>query len=392
MPYDKTTGLMTSPLNTYDVANAVGMSSQSDIGSMITKGSINKWAKCKPVVFNKYSDLSDDDRIGQAAQVNNGYYYGVKLGAKSGQGGNILGLHDVRFEYLRPTDHFRTTDFVGYSKSAKASVFCELPDSAANDVEKGMYFNVEYRAGNTSGIDVSEAVKSATGNAVTNCWPCLLLSSTDKATNYCCVLKKDSNGQPSKVTEGNTLFYADLTKVVNGTNKLPAGNYLITAFLYNPGSISQFKTDGTWFTVSSSQVWTGVPVVIPNNYDGDAGKLITVAASDPRPVMKLDSVTVSGSTLTITAVVNGTFGETVTWCECTPTITDANGTPHEAFMKAARITSFGSVVYTYDLSTDFRNVMKGSTAVTYTLSCVFGTYYPGQTTRKSSFDSKTFNY
>lgn len=80
-----TTNTITAPVSIYDVQQVLGIGGNGDLGTIITQGNINKWAKYKPIVRPVVRLLTDADR--QAA--NHGLRY---IPSWSGSRGSILNM------------------------------------------------------------------------------------------------------------------------------------------------------------------------------------------------------------------------------------------------------------------------------------------------------------
>lgn len=92
-----------------------------DVGYLASNvhGKTNKWAKNKFIRYDKYSTLSDLERVGTINDRANGIFYGLKMG---NVGGRIETMHECTFEYLSPrpwTDPCRWPDLNGYDRNAK---------------------------------------------------------------------------------------------------------------------------------------------------------------------------------------------------------------------------------------------------------------------------------
>lgn len=140
-----TENTITAPVSIYDVQQVLGIGGIGDLGTIITQGNINKWAKYKPVVRPVVRLLTDVDR--QAAN------YGLRyIPSWSGSRGSILnmlafwleeneteqyapdcGIQSVYWQYYRPfgtiSAPFRLADFakdltsgLGYFHDAEAPV------------------------------------------------------------------------------------------------------------------------------------------------------------------------------------------------------------------------------------------------------------------------------
>lgn len=106
---------MSLPVGMGDISNAVNYSSL-DLGTLIESGSINKWAKFKPVRYNSWGILTDAQR----ASVN----YGLSAPTYRNSAAGTLA---DEWEYLRPrgignNEPFRMLDFDGYFSDASQPV------------------------------------------------------------------------------------------------------------------------------------------------------------------------------------------------------------------------------------------------------------------------------
>lgn len=128
--------------------------------------SINKYSICKPIHFPKLGELTDAERRGYIADINNGVIYGLKVGVPNNA---LYYIHEANWDYVgRPTGSidvspFRPKDFWGYDTEAKPT----LLGGGINDGDTVVY-NVEnpqlgvnvnwYDDSNTTGINMSEVI------------------------------------------------------------------------------------------------------------------------------------------------------------------------------------------------------------------------------------------
>lgn len=123
MAYNPETSLISAPVSIFDVQRSLGLA-YGDLGRLITNGSINKWARYKPVVYPDVSGSNDGkgtviattsqlQMFGLTAPMVTSYADGAVLAAYRA-GGN--------WQYTKPTGGasapFRLTDFNGYNHRA----------------------------------------------------------------------------------------------------------------------------------------------------------------------------------------------------------------------------------------------------------------------------------
>lgn len=131
---------------------------------------INKWAKCKPIRYDKVKDLTDAERRGSLADRNAGYYYGVHIAAPAG---SYAQIHDADFEYRRPrgSEHgepYRLSDFSGYDADAAPGLSGTVADDALyKDLDEDVAAFIDVVRSGTTGIDFAAAIVAAMGAAST---------------------------------------------------------------------------------------------------------------------------------------------------------------------------------------------------------------------------------
>lgn len=202
--------ILVAPIGLAEAYEYIGVAPSNgiyDVYTILSSDRINKWAKCKPIRFNKWAELTDEERRGSSEERLKGIFYGVKLSTGSGQ---IATLHNVTFDYnsLREgVDIGRLSDLDGYDKNAKPNPMGELPDEINPDIELPVgYCSVAYDQSNTTGVDLSGAINSMSNDDTTTIgdfYPCVLV--TYKGRNFVRALWN--------------LRYDLADNYINGTNK-----------------------------------------------------------------------------------------------------------------------------------------------------------------------------
>lgn len=178
-----TDNILIKPVDPEEVYAYMGIAPSSsiyDTGTLCGEYEyFNKWAKCKPIRYPKKEELTELERAGSVQDRMNGIYYGVKL---SGVSGNIADMHNVTFDYYpirEGEDWARLTDFDGYDKNAKPNPVGTLPEVIYIDLNKphGECY-VNYDTSNTTGVDVSDAIKAMTSSDrdLGDYYPCVLVT------------------------------------------------------------------------------------------------------------------------------------------------------------------------------------------------------------------------
>ena len=111
MPWDSTNGIMTAPVGMGDISAAVGNTS-GDLGTLITSGTINKWARYKPIQHSAVGFVTEAQRRAANFGISASEYSIPQLAAEPLNG----------WTYARPTTgYFRMADFVKMTDAGVAS-------------------------------------------------------------------------------------------------------------------------------------------------------------------------------------------------------------------------------------------------------------------------------
>lgn len=174
--------VLVAPVNLEEVYDYMGVTSSNGIiddVAICTCDRINKWAKYKPIRYPKHQELTESERAGSIQDKMNGIFYGLKLSCVSGQ---VEDMHSVTFDYYgvrEGEDWSRLSDFDGYDKNARPNPVGALPEVIFVDLNQphGECY-VSYDTSNTTGVNVSDAIKAMTSTDLDlgDYYPCVLVT------------------------------------------------------------------------------------------------------------------------------------------------------------------------------------------------------------------------
>lgn len=165
---------------------------------------INKWAKYKPQMVNQMSEITD------AQRAQGSYPYGLRVSAIN----YFSSIHDSNYAYVGIPGHFvgqsgyncyRLTDFSGYNKLAR-------PDVRGTLSLSGTMINCGFTEdiGEVTGaVQLTELVSALSGKALTDFYPCVLVSREDTSRHYARALLGDGAVRKYATTVNN--WGADLS-------------------------------------------------------------------------------------------------------------------------------------------------------------------------------------
>lgn len=236
-------------------------SSENRLTYLCRLGSINKWARCKPINYDKTGHLTDYERRGMQSDIDVGYYYGVKL---VGSGWNDFAkIHETKdttlftakgLEWGYPS---RLGDFQGYDHNAVPDIgISPLATSVITGTNLVVTLNV---APNGSGIPYSEVLEATHGTSG-NVDSYLMAIVTREGTSGGGLTRL--SGSPVNLTTTSTTNYeVQLNQAV--------GSYIVSVFLFAPRSsqeLAQLPAVGEWRDLGNTQLWQADPIVLPNGY------------------------------------------------------------------------------------------------------------------------------
>ena len=367
MGYDKTTKLITKPIDTTDIAAALGMTS-GDVGTLCTSEEINIMAKYKPIKFAKWSELTERDIISAHDPADN-IFFGIKVtGTTNGVfDPTIAEFHNARFTYIRPeggaASPYRMTDFNNYKHDAKpnpnASFDIDGRDGGLlvgyvndKDDQYGSLMGIEvgYDVTNIYGVDFTAMYSDGDGetgesqqNNLKRSYPCILVTDETTGKSYFTALDFPAElGQKSVarplffdgagVSSQNWSVRFEKPTYDNGVNmgvsakapwQAPKEGLKATLFL-----VKSWDDDGPyldaahsqnfyecWMEISAQSVYQGAarPIVLPADILGAPLKLLKRGSSmvwfEPTGVSCVER------TISVLSRMEGTLTDTVT-VEC----------------------------------------------------------------------------
>ena len=117
-------------------------------------GKINKYSYHKPIKYAQVNGLSEEQFIGQSADLYKGVFCGIGMGTNYGRLGD---LHNHTFEYYPPTggaeSPYREGDFRGYDKNATPTPTAEINNRISYGSENGLTASFYYDENNTTGVN-----------------------------------------------------------------------------------------------------------------------------------------------------------------------------------------------------------------------------------------------
>jgi len=192
-----------------------------DVGMMCSSPKLEegKWSGHKPIRFNKWTKLTDDEFKGMSTDASQGIFYGIQFpaGTSAALNSSIFEIHSAKFTYLPPrgiayNEPFRLDDFDGYHHYAEPNPVARFNkeedgtllgyrDDLKDENGKGGLQNirVHYRDTNDTGVDLVAIYATLDNTEITDdmlsrTYPCILVSDADNTFNYFTALEYDDNG------------------------------------------------------------------------------------------------------------------------------------------------------------------------------------------------------
>lgn len=274
-------GKISGSVSVTDIRTTFG-SSATGVSALCRLSGINKWAKCKPINYTGLTrHITDVERRGMQSDINQGYYYGVKLSDNAFN--NFAEIHETSTNLFahKPLEAgypARMGDFQGYDHNATADITAIVQATAQQNSYMSIGFQV---TPNSSGIPVSDVVKAAlstTGGVSTYIFA--LLTRVGTTTHACALL--DSN--PIDLDTAQSKTYSIYMHQA-------AGDYYLSVFLYsarNSTEVANFPDLLTWTDIGD-QLWSSLPIVLPDGYK----EVVTISAN---LIPYVASVTASATT------------------------------------------------------------------------------------------------
>lgn len=357
MGYDSVKKLITKPIDTTDIAAALGVSSD-DVGTLCSSDRINWQARYKPIRYQQWRELEEWQREGMPSDAANGIHFGIKMnGPVNGVlDSTIVAIHDTAFEYLQPRggaeEPYRMTDFDGYKHDAVANPGASFQIDAKggileanfddDDDQTGSLQNivVQYDSTNIYGIDFTEMFKDSAEtitNALARSYPCILVTDSAGRSFFTAL---DYPGDLVNAPAARPLYYNGayqrssnwsvrfgkpvLSNGINPSSTKPwtsaqegmrATLFLLkSADIYGP-YLDLAKTQNfadNWISLAADSAFVGVsnPIVLPADILG--APLVLTAANAARMYFEPTGVTYVDPLITIVYNKVGDTDETVT--------------------------------------------------------------------------------
>jgi len=370
-------------LNSWEVARALQRSKQDwgqmtgDLiyiaGQWVRANAINKWAKFKPICFDKNGQLTDAEFKGTYNDQANGIFYGLEIVPGSGideTPETWPALHDTQYLYHPPTGlaaaPFRITDFCSISTKPAGwdHVLCYDTNAVPNPFgvfnshegsENGRLSEIiaGYNPENILGVDLTNIFMSPSDNisaVLALTYPCILVSVDEDDLHYFTVLDHYEDGVPHPLYYQSAYirgpWYANFNKLVHGDTTRPftqaQSGLKMTLFLLRLPSAQYLDSNGYpcltpggpnlhdyWFDCYEEGLLApSLPVPLPNavgeslalvsSYNGvkvnAVGMLSTKTGNDVTGVrVLLDKEQSSAATMSFTATVEADYqGSTAT--------------------------------------------------------------------------------
>ena len=174
-----------------EIAGLLNVNPRADglyrISDVCLAENINKWSRCKPIEHPSTSPLTDAERKGSAEQQADGIFYGIKIN------GNIsptinAGLplvHNVTFEYIRPTGWKRLLDFDGYVHGAMASPSYTMGNEGTWDDASPTYggiggIHIYYSTTDNSGVNLIDRLVGVNADdTLKHAFPAIVVTKKD---------------------------------------------------------------------------------------------------------------------------------------------------------------------------------------------------------------------
>lgn len=294
-----------------------------DVGMMCSSPKLEegKWNKHKPIRFNKWTKLTENEFKGMSTDAADGVYFGIQFPASmSGVlNSSIFDIHNAEFTYLPPrgvteeyNEPFRLDDFDGYhhraepnplarfNKESDGTIIGYRDDMGDANGKGGLRnINVKYiedADGSYAGINLvsiyaSLADITVTDDMLARTYPCILISDANNTFNYFTALEYEhDNGEisPRPLKKDGVIAQADkwsvkftktlLSNVSLGSNppfsqdmsNLKASIFLLEAATVNGPWFTPVYTDENdfgshWFDASEGVGASSKAIVIPDD-------------------------------------------------------------------------------------------------------------------------------
>lgn len=276
------------------IANLLGVGKRSDgqyhTPDICISSRINMMSRNKPIEHPSTGPLTDTERKGSSADQAAGIFYGIKVNGDTNLtiDTSLVNIHNITFEYKKPTGWKRLRDFNGYAHNAVPNPYADVPNVGYYNISQGISgIAALYRSGDKTGVDFTDMlVNESLTDTLQKAFPCILLTSGGKS--YFTALYYSETGNPRPLLQNGQYatesWYCDLQKKLqSGVDEMnspfnSAQTVTASIFLIKSTSASlpllnlNANNFGThWYEVKNGMVSTAAkPLVMP----GALGKTI----------------------------------------------------------------------------------------------------------------------
>lgn len=178
-----------------EIAGLLNVNPRADglyrIADVCLADNINKWSRCKPIEHPSTSPLTSEQRKGSADQQADGIFYGIKINGNVNHNidASLAQVHNVTFEYIRPTGWKRLLDFNGYVHGAVASPSYTMGDEGTWEDDSTTYggirgIHINYSTTDKSGVNLTDRLVGVNADdTLKHAFPAIVITKDD-GTSY----------------------------------------------------------------------------------------------------------------------------------------------------------------------------------------------------------------
>lgn len=205
-----------------EIAGLLNVNPRADglyrIADVCLAENINKWSRCKPIEHPSTSPLTSEQRKGSADQQADGIFYGIKINGNINHNidASLAQVHDVTFEYVRPTRWKRLLDFDGYVHGAMASPSYTMGDEGTWEDDSTTYggirgINIYYSTTDKSGVNLTDRLVGVNVNdTLKHAFPAIVITKDDGTYMTALFLQGTTIAEPLMDSDGrvdSTRYY-----------------------------------------------------------------------------------------------------------------------------------------------------------------------------------------
>lgn len=253
-----------------------------DLAATCLSDKINMMSKNKPIDYDTWEVLTEEQRKGTAEDNRNNIYYGVKienLPTSAVLDDRLADMHLAKFTYIKPTNKFRLLDFDGYKHNAVPNPYASFQSD--NNKITGFYndenlamggingITVQYRENDQYGINFAEILAGAgesLSDVLDKAYPCILITDEDGRSFFTALSVKGEDGSlnPSKLVRNgeliNETWCVKIDKPVKSPTSVNGGSST------PPWSGPQTGMKATLFLLESASIYEPVIRAFGDNF------------------------------------------------------------------------------------------------------------------------------